>query len=556
MRCGMAVAIGLAMAAGTSVAADGSDAAPPAASVAFPARSAPLPSDVELEARGAWIGGITIKVDEIFDERDPVEGRAPYRLANDLHLMTRDSVVASQLLFHTGDPYSPRRLAETERILRGQRYLHDATVKPVRYNEDNSVDVEVEVRDVWTLNPGIAFGRKGGANHYGFEIEDENFLGLGKSVSLGHSSNVDRSSWLMSYEDPNLLGTWWRLGLDYANSSDGTLRGLSLEQPFYSLDTRWSAGLALLANERVDSRYDLGQVIDEYRTRQSGFDVYGGLSQGLHEGWTHRWLAGFRYDRQRFDAPASEETLLLPEDRTLAWPWVGVEIVEDGYAETRNQDQIGRTEDVFLGRSLTLKAGIADSVFGADRSAFMFSSVSRYGHEFDERHSLFADAGLDGRLESGALAGTVFSAGTRYYWRTGEHHLLHAAFSGALGVNLDDDQQILLGGDSGLRGYPLRYQAGTARALVTVEERYFTDWQPLHLFAVGGALFFDAGRTWGRDPLGGESLGLLKDVGVGLRLGSLRSGLGNVLHIDLAFPLDASADVDQVQLLIETKRSF
>jgi hypothetical protein len=48
----------------------------------------------------------------------------------------------------------------------------------------------------------------------------------------------------------------------------------------------------------------------------------------------------------------------------------------------------------------------------------------------------------------------------------------------------------------------------------------------------------------------------LRDVGVGLRLGSARSGLGNVLHIDVAMPLDGGDDIDGVQFLVETKRSF
>jgi hypothetical protein len=81
------------------------------------------------------------------------------------------------------------------------------------------------------------------------------------------------------------------------------------------------------------------------------------------------------------------------------------------------------------------------------------------------------------------------------------------------------------------------------------------------LFNVGAAVFFDAGRTWGSDPYAqangtGAPLGWLRDFGVGLRLGSARSGLGNVLHIDLACPLDGGNDIDSVQLLIETRRSF
>ena len=69
--------------------------------------------------------------------------------------------------------------------------------------------------------------------------------------------------------------------------------------------------------------------------------------------------------------------------------------------------------------------------------------------------------------------------------------------------------------------------------------------------------YFDMGKAFG-DPLLGPTTdyGLLKDVGFGLRLGSTRSALGNVLHIDVAFPLDGPRSVDQVQFLVQTKRSF
>ena len=144
----------------------------------------------------------------------------------------------------------------------------------------------------------------------------------------------------------------------------------------------------------------------------------------------------------------------------------------------------------------------------------------------------------------------------RYYLRQSVHRVFFASVSGTVASHLDPEEQLLLGGDNGLRGYPLRYQAGDASALVTLEQRFYTDWQPLKLFNVGAAVFFDAGRTWGQDAFAAPPAGWLKDVGLGLRLGSARSGLGNVLHIDLAFPLDRGSDIDSVQLLIETRRSF
>ena len=49
---------------------------------------------------------------------------------------------------------------------------------------------------------------------------------------------------------------------------------------------------------------------------------------------------------------------------------------------------------------------------------------------------------------------------------------------------------------------------------------------------------------------------MLTDVGIGLRLGNSRTALGNVLHVDLAFPLNGDRSISNMQLVIETKSSF
>jgi hemolysin activation/secretion protein len=85
--------------------------------------------------------------------------------------------------------------------------------------------------------------------------------------------------------------------------------------------------------------------------------------------------------------------------------------------------------------------------------------------------------------------------------------LFFTKLQGTTGRHLDLDNQLLLGGDNGLRGYPLRYQGGDAVALLTLEQRYFSDWYVLRRFRVGGAVFFDAGRTWGTVPFATPGLG-------------------------------------------------
>ena len=115
---------------------------------------------------------------------------------------------------------------------------------------------------------------------------------------------------------------------------------------------------------------------------------------------------------------------------------------------------------------------------------------------------------------------------------------------------------MLLGGDNGLRGYPIRYQAGESRVVLNVEQRFFTESTRGGCSASVGPCSRDVGKVGGRDPRATEPVGTLYDVGAGLRLSSPRASGRNVVHIDLAFPLNGPTDIDSVQFVIETKGSF
>jgi outer membrane protein assembly factor BamA len=520
----------------------------------FAADAAPgLPPDEALETGGAVIGDIAIHVGDVFDPKDPEEDRRLFLLANKLHRTTRESVILNQLLFRSGDRYSKRLLEESERLLRQDRYLYDVEIRPVRY-AGNRVDLEVVTRDVWTLNAGVNLGRSGGVSSTGFQIQDTNLLGTGKSLTLAHSSNVDRTTSLFRYDDPAVLGSRVRFGFGYSDNSDGSLRQLEVGRPFYSLDARWSANLTALSGEQVDTLYELGHVADGFRHQQEMFEVRGGLSNGLVNGRADRWTAGLTYRRDRFSvAEGYAMPGSLPGERVLAYPWIAWDRVPDHFLEARNLDQLKRTEDLHLGTRLHARLGLASSALGSTEDAAIFDATAATGWKPTVDQTLLLSSDLTGRWGRGGAEDLLLDSAVRYYWRDWGEHLLFFTLEGAVARNLDPEKQVLLGGDSGLRGYPLRYQDGDARLLFTLEQRFFTDYYPFHLLHIGGAVFFDAGRTWGG---GASQLGLLRDVGLGLRLSSSRSGLGNVIHIDLAFPLDGDPSIKSTQWLVTTKASF
>jgi hypothetical protein len=515
-----------------------------------------MPSPEELEASGAVIGQIRVVVGDVFDTSIDGEDGWLYRSANKLHIDTRPKVIEGQLLFKPGEPYRHRLVLETERLLRANDYLYEAVIVPVAY-DGQVVDLEVRTRDVWTLNPGVSFNRKGGENAFGMQLQEDNLLGSGQKIAVEWESDVDRDSLLLTYFNPHFLESFTRLTTTYVDSDDGSEKLLRLNRPFYALDVRRAGGVLLAEGERIESRYQLGEITGEFEHRDEYYEVYGGWSRGLRGRGVLRWTSGLTYERDRFDlAPDEVPGGPLPEDRELLYPWLGIEWVDDSFQERVNQDQILRTEDVLVGLSAYARVGYASESLGSDRDALIASAYVQDGADLRSGKSVFGSLSASGRLEDGSLQNGIVGAVGRFYWPTSRYSKFYAAVSGAVTENLDEESQLLLGGDSGLRGYPLRYQAGTARALMTLEQRYYTKWYPFRLFHVGAAAFFDMGRTWGTDVTGLESDGLLKDVGIGLRLGSSRSSFGNVIHIDLAFPLDGGDDIDSVQLLVQTKASF
>ena len=120
-----------------------------------PVRPAGVPGDEELQAQGARIGAIRINSRPIFDAEAGDQETRFGRLANRLHIQTRDATLADQLLFRSGDLYDPRLIEESARILRSSEYLRDAWITPVSWH-DGVVDLEVRAQDVWTLNPGLS----------------------------------------------------------------------------------------------------------------------------------------------------------------------------------------------------------------------------------------------------------------------------------------------------------------------------------------------------------------------------------------------------------------
>jgi len=501
------------------------------------------------------IGEVVLDKADVFDLSNPDEDRWLYRAANRFHIVTRDSTVRKQLLFRSGDTYDKRVVEESERILRQNKYLYDAHIRATSVAE-GKVDLVVATRDVWSLAPELSLSRSGGETRSRIGLEETNLLGRGQLLRVLRDNDIERSENVVEFGDRTLGRTWVSLTARYSDNSDGDSSLLALTRPFYALDTRWAAGGTVFTDDRRSKLYQSGEAAAEYRHERDYAHVFGGWSRGIRSGKVWRWTTGVVHDDNRFsDSPSTTLPSVVPADRKLVYPFLGVELVEDGYVVTHNRDQIERTEDFQMGLQIRASLGWSDRSFGADRDAGVFMASASRGFGSLEDTALLLWAASNGRLESGDLTNALASINARFYRRQSEKRTFFIEMSGTRGTRLDLDNLVVLGGKTGMRGYPLRYQVGESKALATIEQRYYTDWYPFRFARVGGAVFADVGRVWGPNPLGDDNRGWMSDVGFGLRLALTRVS-DRVVHIDIAFPLNGDPTIDDVQFLIESRKSF
>lgn len=510
----------------------------------------------ELRQPSYITGDVRIVVQAIFDTDSPGQDHWLYQQANRWHRPTRDSVIRHAVLFRTGVVVNVAMLRESERILRANSYLYDARVIPRRLCGDR-LDIDVVVRDVWTLTPTADFSRLGGKNEYGFGVLDTNLLGKGRALSLDFSKDTDRRSAGISYVEPNIAGS--RIGLStlLEDNSDGSRQVIDVGQPFYSLDARRAYGVRAEHDDRQQGLYLFGDKTSEFQAtlKQIGFTA--GVSGGAHDAHTLRWLAGFNYEDHAFDQVSDAvPPNPFPVDRTLAYPWVGFESIEDRFDTTANVDRIDRTEDLQLGREFSALLGWSDAAFGGDDvPRLVWRGRYHNATYLRERQLLQYDFDLNSywNFDTDAVEELRAAAQLDYRWMQSNRFTLAATLKTRYAANLPADQQLLGGAETGMRGYSSRYQAGDRSYYFGLEERYFSDLYIAQIVRVGFVVFTDVGRTWFSDDPNDAGYGTLADVGFGFRFDSTRTRRDRVVHLDFAFPLIDGPDVGSFEILLQVK---
>jgi hypothetical protein len=499
------------------------------------------PRPVAAQCDGKTVSAIAIA------SRDPSFARIPRPLRRVAHFVglehttTKADVVRRFLLLEVGQPCSATQVAESERILRLQPFLAEATVRAV---PDSVGGVRIEVETVDEI-PTVFAVRLRGARPTALQVGDGNVAGRAVYVAArgeqGFHYRTGVGAQVVAYQ---AFGRPYTLALGAYRAPIGSSLTLALGHAFLTdlQRTAWHVGYSNVNGYTSFVRPDTGFLSLDVVRRFA--DVGGVLRIGF--GRRIAFLGGLlTYERV---APAAQAVVIsdagiVPDTITpIGGPFPRYQTVRLNavvglrnlaFLEVRGFDALAAVQDVATGVQFGAVVGQGNDAFlSGDLYAGLGSerSFAALRVEAETRYDVSVNR-WDAMVASGRLA---------WYWKPSAAHVLTASdeFSGGWRPRIPF--QLTLGAwPGGVRGYQDSRVVGAVRNVARVEERWSLGQLTRHA-GVGLAGFADLGMVWaGAAPFGVNS-GVKTGVGVGL-LVAVPPQSKRLWRLDFAVPVNADA---------------
>lgn len=491
-----------------------------------------------------------------------------YRLANRLHIRTRESFIRREIVFREGDCYTPFLMADSERVLRRLNFIADAEVYGIRQDDGNWHAV-VDTRDEWSTRLEVTAEFEDGFELRNVALSEQNFLGYGAQVSIFSNRNDASQSFGGDVRLTQVGGTQANIGLAGGETQVGEFYTADVSYPFIGEVSR-NAWRAFFSSR------------EDYFDYSTGTPAQPGhiLSPVREEVWeltfAHRFgepgnltVVGGGISREEadvLDLPGGLRRVegndfgnLLPAPPEAQSRIAGQTFFSSG---TRVNLLFGQRNIRFVQRvGLDALQGVTDVEVGSDVALTLSRTVvgvtpgvvpDDLGVRF-RFYAADASTELISVLNTGIDARQIFfdPTSTRTGWRdllaevdgllywqprAIPNHTFVLRAAGAGGWTVDRPFQLTLGGPAGIRGYRQEAFPGGRRIVLNLEDRIYLGWPAPDLLDLGFTAFADAGAMWAGDVPYGRDWGWHGSVGFGIRLG-FPAESRRVARIDLAWPV-------------------
>lgn len=515
------------------------------------------PTWEDLEARGARLASIDLRIGDVFDPSLPKEDHWIGRTANFLHLETRKRVVQRELPFRPGDLVNARQIHEAERVLRTFRFLKDARIEP-RVDESGAVHAVVRTWDAWTLMVSGGFSQVGGQRDAGFSLHEANFLGFGKDLVFEQERTPERTIRTITYLDRQVLGSQWTLNARYQSLSDGKTRLLEFARPYRGLETPWSLTVQASSTEALRTVYNLQRAAYAFQERRERALLAGSWALSVSGGRAHRLGGGLEVLRTRSGPLATLDRGLLPaprlSDRRLQGLHLSWALFEDRFRPFVDLAGMTHPEDYNLGWEVQVSLGSHLRSLGSEADSPFLRARASKGWTPGAGNLVLLRAGASVRRESRAWRDGFLDLGLMAYHQ-GFPRQTQAACVRLDAVHRPEPEGFLyLGGMEGLRGYANHLLVGDRRWIASLEERINTPYDWLGILRLGFVAYVDVGAIRRTDT--GRWSRTYANVGGGLRLGNLKSSIGRVFLMTVAIPLVREPGMERRQFVVGNLVSF
>ncbi len=438
---------------------------------------------------------------------------------NVLHLKTNNLAIKNLLLFHKYKPLDSLLVKESERLIRGQRYISSITTHFELVARD-SVDVTIRVLDAWSLVPDFSIS----TSKSKFYLTEKNFLGTGHQFTNSYTKSLKspQNGYSTSYSIPSILNTFISTRLVYDTDIDGNYtKSINIERPFYSPYARWAAGIYLGQNLDKLSLANENQIKEIQNSKYNFQDYWAGHSFQIFKGNSEynratNFITSIRYFNKNFiEKPfLNKDSLAIYEPEKLYL--LGFGISSRKFTQDKYVFDFNVVEDVASGFVYNLTTG-----YQKKHNKYQFYAGARVAIG-----SYFEFGYLSGNLEYGTFvnAGKTTQSTTSlklvYFTNLQEvgkwkirQFIKPQLIIGNNRLDSNTDK-LTLNGETGINGFSSESLFGSKKILVNFQTQGYSPWRVLG-FRLNPYLSYTAGML-GQKSIGFKQSKLYSQISLGV----------------------------------------